>query len=204
MAMIADQLTTPSLRPNAAVLIGGTAAATLLSFIFFPWPLAIASSLLGLLMVAGADVDARCFLLPDAVTYGAVVAGVLAAPFLDTLDSWQSPGLGENLGFAQSIGVAILRAAGMALVLYLLRLAYARLRQTEGLGLGDVKLAAAAGAWLPLQAIPICFALATTAALLTVLVKRRDEAMGELKLPLGAFLCPAIWLIFFANHLGPG
>lgn len=197
MAMTAttDHTAAPSLRPNLAVWIGGTAAAVLLSFVYLPWPLAIASSLLGLLMVAGADVDARLFLLPDAVTYGAVVAGLLAAPLFDVLDPWQSVGLG------QSIGLTILRAAGTALLLYLLRATYARLRKTEGLGLGDVKLAAAVGAWLSADSIPICFALATTAALISVLVRSRGEAMEELKLPFGAFLCPALWLVFFVTSL---
>jgi leader peptidase (prepilin peptidase)/N-methyltransferase len=38
--------------------------------------------MLGVLMVAGADVDVRTYLLPDAVTYGAVVCGVAAAAAL--------------------------------------------------------------------------------------------------------------------------
>jgi hypothetical protein len=40
------------------------------------------------------------------------------------------------------------------------------------LGLGDVKLGAAIGAWLPLEAIPWCFGLATSGALLAVMFAR--------------------------------
>ena len=79
------------------------------------------------------------------------------------------------------------------------------MRAREGLGFGDVKLAAAVGAWLPLQAIPLCFALAAGAALVAVLLAHsRGEAIsGSTKIPFGAFLCPALWLIFYVGVL-PG
>ena len=179
-----------ALRPNLAVLFIGSSAIATLSFIYLLWPLAIASIILGLLMIAGADVDARTFLLPNAVTYGAIAGGILAAPVLDTMDPWFS------------LGTAILRAAGTALLLALLREVYARLRRSEGLGLGDVKLAAAVGAWLPLETIPYCFALATAAALISVAVRWRGEAIQKsMKLPFGAYLCPALWLVFFITLL---
>jgi leader peptidase (prepilin peptidase)/N-methyltransferase len=81
------------------------------------------------------------------------------------------------------------------------RWGYARLRHREGLGLGDVKLGAAIGAWLPLEAIPICFALAASAALILVLFAHlRGRPMeAATKLPFGAFLCPALWLVFYAS-----
>ena len=175
----------PSLKPNLAVLFVGSSATALVSFISLPWPLAVASSLLGLLMIAGTDVDARLFLLPDVVTYGATVCGILAAPSLAPLDPWSG------------LGAACLRAIGTAMVLAGLRLAYMKLRGREGLGLGDVKLAAAVGAWLPLGAIPYCFGLASAAALIWVAVTRRGESLDSMKLPFGAFLCPALWLVFF-------
>jgi leader peptidase (prepilin peptidase) / N-methyltransferase len=195
MTILAEHQDTPSLRPNFAILAAGTGAAALLSFASLPWPLALASSLLGLLMVAGADVDARTFLLPDAVTYGAILCGIAAAPLLEAADPWQS------LGPWQSLALASLRAAGTGLALYLLRLAYARLRKTEGLGLGDVKLAAASGAWLALDAIPICFGMAAAAALTFVLIQGQKQSRAEPKLPFGAFLCPALWLSFFVASL---
>lgn len=180
-----------SLRPNLAILSCGTSAAALVSFIYLPWPLAIASTMLGLLMIAGAEVDARTFLLPDVVTYGATACGILAAPMLNTMDPWSG------------LGTACLRAAGTALLFVWLRKAYTSLRGREGLGLGDVKLAAAIGAWLPLEAIPYCFGLASVAALISVAVHRRGEAIESMKLPFGAFLCPALWLVFFVYFL-PG
>jgi leader peptidase (prepilin peptidase) / N-methyltransferase len=187
-AIIAVEMTQlPSLRPNMGILLIGSSAVGLVSFIALPWPLAITSTLLGLLMIAGTDVDARTFLLPDVVTFGAAVCGILAAPLLATGDAWSS------------LGAACLRAGGMAILLGGLRITHMKLRGREGLGLGDVKLAAAVGAWLPLEAIPYCFGLASATALLWVVIARRGESIDGLKLPLGAFLCPALWLVFFVS-----
>jgi leader peptidase (prepilin peptidase) / N-methyltransferase len=71
--------------------------------------------------------------------------------------------------------------------------------------LGDVKLAAAVGAWLPVAFIPVCFALATCSALVSVMFGRlRGESVdAAAKLPFGAFLCPALWLVFYTCEL-PG
>ena len=126
-------------RPNLATLIGAGGALALVSGMTLPWPVAIASTALGILMIAGADVDARTYLLPDAVTWGAALIGIIAAPLLDPLNPWLA------------VASALARAVGAAVVLALLRWCYARIRRREGLGFGDVKLAAAVGAWLPLE-----------------------------------------------------
>jgi leader peptidase (prepilin peptidase) / N-methyltransferase len=179
------------LRPNLAILIGGCSAVILVSALVLPWPIAVASTVLGALMIAGADVDARTFLLPDVITWGAVACGVLAAAVLDPVDSWLA------------LTGALARAAGTAGVLAAMRWFYGHLRGREGLGFGDVKLAAAVGAWLPLDAIPFCFGLAASGALAAVMVARlRGQAIDtSLKIPFGAFLCPTLWLLFYATAL---
>jgi leader peptidase (prepilin peptidase) / N-methyltransferase len=188
-ADVADE----DLRPNVTILLGGTVAVALISALSLPWPIAIASTLLGALMIAGADVDARMFLLPDIVTLGAAAFGIVAAYALAPVDPLWSA--------VDASGQAAATAAVVALV----RWTYERWRGCEGLGFGDVKLAAAVGAWLPLEAIPLCFALATGAALVAVIVARlRGQPVGAtMKLPFGAFLCPALWLVFFVTAL-PG
>jgi leader peptidase (prepilin peptidase)/N-methyltransferase len=177
------------LWPDVAILSSGCCAVALISALSLPWPLAIASITLGALMIAGADVDARSYLIPDIVTCGCTIAGILAAPALDPSAPW----LGA--------GTAIARAAGTASVLALLRWCYARFRGCEGLGFGDVKLAAAVGAWLPAADIPLCFAVATGAALMLVVLARLrgGNINSAMKLPFGAFLCPALWLVFYAG-----
>jgi leader peptidase (prepilin peptidase) / N-methyltransferase len=179
------------LYPNPAVLLGGVAAIALVSSLSLPWPAAIASTVLGALMLAGADIDARKFLLPDLVTFGAVVSGIVAAPLLDAGEPWPA------------VGAAVARAACIAAVLAMFRSGYAWLRRSEGLGLGDVKLAAGIGAWLPIDAIPLCFGLATSSALLTVMFARLggQSVMRTTRIPFGAFLCPALWIVFFADRI---
>jgi leader peptidase (prepilin peptidase) / N-methyltransferase len=180
-----------TLRPDPKVLIGGSLVIALISVAFLPWPLALASTMLGAFMLAGAEIDARTYLLPDLVTAGALLSGLLASAIFDPVNAW--------LGLA----IAAARAAGTALVLGLVRAGYARLRGREGLGLGDIKLAGALGAWLPLEAIPLCFALATAAALVTVLLAALggQRVEGTTRVPLGAFLCPAVWLTYFGSLL---
>jgi leader peptidase (prepilin peptidase)/N-methyltransferase len=180
-----------SLQPNRAVLIGGSAALAVISAASLPWPDAVASSVLGALMIAGADVDARSFLLPDIVTGGAVLTGLVTTSVLDPVDPWA--GLAAATAGALLVGSA----------LWLARWAYARWRHREGIGLGDVKLAAAIGAWLPLDMVPTCFTLATSAALVAVLAARwRGEAVERTaRVPFGAFLCPALWLVYFSTRL---
>jgi leader peptidase (prepilin peptidase)/N-methyltransferase len=193
---------TRDLRPNATILIGGSLAIAVVSVLSLPAPAALASIVLGVLMIAGADVDARTYLLPNTVTYGAVACGVAAAAALaqgsePSFEFWFYPWL--------AAGDAILRAAAAAGLLALLRWSYARIRQREGIGLGDVKLAAAVGAWLPLDTVPLCFGIAVSGALVMVVFAhlRGDEIDRTMQLPFGAFLCPALWLTFYASYL-PG
>jgi leader peptidase (prepilin peptidase)/N-methyltransferase len=179
------------LRPNLAVLAVGGAAISIVSAVLLPWPVALASALLGALMIAGAEVDARTLLLPDFVTYGAAVCGISAAAALDPLTPWQAAIM------------AATRAIIVAGTLAALRWIYLRLRGREGLGLGDVKLATAVGAWLPLTSIPLCFGLAAGGALVAIMIAtiRGEPISVSTKIPFGAFLCPALWLTFYASVL---
>ena len=89
---------------------------------------------LGLVMLGVAWADARRFVVPDALSGGAFVLGVIHA-FV------QSPDFGFDAAW-----MAFSRAAFAAGLFFLVRIAYRRFRGRDGLGLGDVKLAAAAGA----------------------------------------------------------
>ena len=179
------------LRPGLTVLVCGAAAIGVISALSLPWPVAIASTVLGTLMVAGADVDARTFLLPDPITWGAVACGIVAAALLDAAHPWVSA------------AEAVARAGGIAVLLALFRNGYAWIRRSEGLGLGDVKLAAAIGAWLPVEVIPLCFGLATSSALLVVMFARLNgqSVTRATRIPFGAFLCPALWIVFYVDSM---
>ena len=186
VALAADEL-----RPGLTILVYGSVAIAAISAATLPWPWTVASTALGALMIAGADIDARTYLLPDAITWGAMLLGTVVALVLAPIDPWRG------------LAAAVARAAGTGLILGLLRWGYAGLKGREGLGLGDVKLAAAAGAWLPVDVIPVCFGLATGGALLTVLLAGCSgrEISPTARLPFGAFLCPALRLVFYCSVL---
>lgn len=189
MTILPEDAAAPDLRPDVVVLTVGSVATAIVSATTLPFSATIASTVLGGLMISGADIDARTLLLPDVITIGALLCGLAAAPVLDPMQP------------LLAVGVAAARAALAALAVALLRRSYGVLRGREGLGWGDVKLAAAIGAWLPLTAVPMCFVLATAAALLAVgLARLRGQRIaGDLRIPFGAFLCPALWLSFYAN-----
>jgi leader peptidase (prepilin peptidase)/N-methyltransferase len=87
---------------------------------------------------------------------------------------------------------------------WLVRAAYGTLRGREGLGLGDVKLAAAAGAWTGWQDLPNVVLLAAVAALGLALVRaahRRKGLAGTERIAFGAFLAPAIWVVWVLRQL---
>jgi len=103
----------------------------------------------------------------------------------------------DETEIVQALALAALRGAVLGLLFLILRELYAWWRGREGLGLGDVKLAAAGGVWLDWPAMPIAIEIAALAALaLYVLghVRGRRRIHAGTRLPFGLFLAPAIWL----------
>ena len=148
---------------------------------------------LALLMLAIAVSDWRSYRVPDRLT-----AAALALRAIDLLVAPSGP-RGEVLADAA------LRAGTMAALFYLFRLAYSRLRKREGLGLGDVKLAAVAGAWVDWRLAPYVVEAAALFGLALVLVRSRKAGSalrGDLKLPFGVGFAPAIFLGWGLGWLG--
>jgi leader peptidase (prepilin peptidase)/N-methyltransferase len=74
---------------------------------------------------------------------------------------------------------------------------YRRWRARDGLGLGDIKLAAVAGAWLELGTAFAVIEIATLSALGAYFVSgylRKRPPRATAFLPFGVFLAPAIWI----------
>jgi len=93
--------------------------------------------------------------------------------------------------------MAILRGAVSAALFLAIELAYERLRGRRGIGLGDIKLAGVAGAWLDWIAIVIAIELAAVAALGTYLLYRwiaKRPVRASSALPFGLYFAPAIWV----------
>jgi leader peptidase (prepilin peptidase)/N-methyltransferase len=81
---------------------------------------------------------------------------------------------------------------------------YRRWRGRDGLGLGDVKLAAVAGAWLGPVTIFAVIELAALSALGAYAVNaylRKRPLRASAFLPFGLFLAPAIWIGWLVETL---
>jgi leader peptidase (prepilin peptidase)/N-methyltransferase len=155
-----------------------------------PLPAALVCALLGWWLLGLALIDLETCRLPDRLSLPLLPLGlglVAAAP---------------RLGLAMPTPVlALLGGAAAFLVLAGLRWAYARLRDREGLGLGDAKLAAAAGVWLGPEALPSLLLLAAALGLLLAVVRERSLA-GDRAVPFGPPLALAFWLLFLAAQWG--
>jgi leader peptidase (prepilin peptidase)/N-methyltransferase len=75
-------------------------------------------------------------------------------------------------------------------IVWLLRWLYFRLRQRQGLGLGDVKLLAAAAIWVGIAGIPMLLLVASLVALVAagVLHLAGEKMTRQTALPFGPFL----------------
>jgi leader peptidase (prepilin peptidase)/N-methyltransferase len=161
-----------------------------LSVVAVPGLPGVFGGVLAVLMLAIAVSDARHFIVPNVLTAASFALALLGAALFDG---------GPML---EAIAACLLRAAGAALPLLALMVLYQWLRGRPGLGLGDVKLAAVAGAWLDWFAIVGAIEAAALAALVAYAVRHyalRRPVSAETKLPFGLFLAPAIWLAWLAQ-----
>lgn len=149
-----------------------------------------ASCLLGWCLVTLAVMDMRSMMLADSLTLPLVAAGLGVSRAIGT-ETFYNAAIGAALGFLS-----------FALIGWL----YHKLRGREGLGLGDAKLLAAAGAWLTWSALPSVVALAALSGLVVALARslvRRSFREGE-RLPFGPHLGVAIWLVWLYGPVVAG
>ncbi|MGH8527276.1 MAG: prepilin peptidase [Gammaproteobacteria bacterium] len=143
-------------------------------------------------MLAIAAADARSFIIPNKLTIAAFGLGLTNAA-------------NESLtSMPENIAVAALRGLVLALVFFALREIYLRLRHRHGIGLGDVKLAAVAGAWLDWTLIPLAIEIAAVTALIAYIANQlvlRRPICAAAKLPFGLFFAPAIWVCWLLNAI---
>ncbi len=154
-----------------------------------PTPLAaVLTALLGWQLLLIAVIDGEHFRLPDRLTLPLLATGGLAAVLLD-----QTAPLDAVIGAAIGFGG-----------LWLLALAYRRLRGRDGLGDGDPILLAAGGAWVGWIGLPSVLLWASAAGLSFVaarlLVGKRVSATD--RMPFGPCLALGIWLTWMLGPLG--
>jgi leader peptidase (prepilin peptidase)/N-methyltransferase len=172
----------------AAALLAAVGA----SLVASPGPDGLFGAFLGLLMAAIAITDSRRYIIPNELTAAAFALALLRAgtvgPDADRL----------------AVLLAALRAAAIAVPFLVLMIGYRRWRGRDGLGLGDIKLAAVAGAWLGWATIFAAIELATLSALGAYFVSgylNKRPLKSTAFLPFGLFLAPAIWIGWLVEAL---
>jgi leader peptidase (prepilin peptidase)/N-methyltransferase len=153
-------------------------------------------AILALLMLSIAVIDARHYVIPDELTATALCFALVNA------------GIDDNV--LEGLAEAALRGMALAVVFFAVRAIFSRIRGQQAIGLGDVKLAGVAGAWLSWMTMPVAVEIAALAALaaygLRHLIGGQPIRLKE-KVPFGLFFAPSIWvcwLIETALFAAPG
>lgn len=184
--------------PAAAIALACLAGSLALSWLLLPPKLIVVSTILAGPMLAIAWFDWREYRIPDILSLPSIPAGLLASGALvDSAMPWVDPG--------HAIGSL---AGGAAF--FLVRELYYRFRGHDGLGLGDIKLAAAAGAWTGWQGVSNVVLFAALATLAAILVSRAAATLAGAQpqklepqqvIPFGVTLAPAIWIVWLLQQL---
>jgi leader peptidase (prepilin peptidase) / N-methyltransferase len=143
----------------------------------------IADCVLGWILLSLAVCDWRSYRLPDALTLPLILLGLAATWYLRP----------------EELTVHALAAALAYIAFRALSWLYRRLRGREGLGQGDAKLLAAAGAWVGLVMLgDVVLVAAAIGLLLAVILSSRAgrPLSGQTVLPFGPCLAFATWLVW--------
>ena len=165
--------------PKLVVLILLQIVVALSADLLAPADRLAASLLLGSSLALLGVIDALVFRLPDLITLPLIALGLVVTGLHDRADL-----------IAHVIGAT----AGYA-VLAIAAAAYARVRSREGLGLGDAKLMACAGAWLGWSPLPLVLLGAAMGGIawLAVARLRHGATAWAQPAPFGVPLALAIW-----------
>lgn len=175
----------PLVELTTAVLFTGIAVRYGWSLAALKWALFEAI----LVVLFWTDLEER--ILPDELTLGGTAIGIIFAVFVMVPGLFGQLLLARSKLFWQSLFNAGLGALILAGPIWLLGIAYARLRKREGLGFGDVKLLVLLGVFLGIEKGLLALMIGAIAgsilgvgyALLT------HKAISSYELPFGSFLC---------------
>jgi leader peptidase (prepilin peptidase) / N-methyltransferase len=148
------------------------------------------TAILGWVLLALAAMDLREFVLADALTLPLIAAGLGAAWWLSPA-SWPWHILGAAAGFALMLAAAW---------------GYKAVRGRDGLGFGDAKLMAAAGAWTGIEGVGAVLLYGALTGLALVLgLRLAGRAIdAATPIPLGAGIAAGLWLVWLYGPLVVG
>jgi leader peptidase (prepilin peptidase)/N-methyltransferase len=138
------------------------------------------SGLLGAALLRLAIIDLRTFRLPDIYTLPLILTGV-------TINAVIASGVPHDAVWGAMVGYSVFWGLGTWF--------FTRTGR-EGLGLGDAKLLAAAGAWVGITYLPAVLLLAAGGALTVALTTRTKTKEA---IAFGPWLAGAFWVVWVAK-----
>lgn len=125
-------------------------------------------------------IDADHFIVPDSISLPLVPIGITVAALLEVVDM-------GGVGFVDSVFGAVVGGGVMLVIAGVGRVAFGR----EAMGMGDVKLVAAVGAWQGLHPALLLTIfggalIGSVVGITSIIARGRDRAA---KLPFGPYLC---------------
>ena len=167
----------------AAVVLAAWAAAVVSGWLLW------ASCALGWTLLALAAIDWRTFTLPDPLSLPLIPAGLAVIALIDPA-RLGGHAAGALIGFCALAGLAY---------------AYRALRGRDGLGLGDAKLFAAAGAWVGWEGLASVLLIGAVAGLCGAAAGRclGGTLSWSRRLAFGPYLALGFWVVWLHGPLAP-
>lgn len=150
------------------------------SYLILPAEFLWAGCLLGWFLLTLSAIDIRHHLLPNSLTLTLLVLGF-------GFNLFYFPGSIIDAVIGIFIGYVLFTAISWA---------YHRIRHRDGLGFGDAKLLAAAGAWVGWQGLASVILISSVSGLIiaTLWITIKKKELATYKVPFGPFLAVGIWL----------
>jgi leader peptidase (prepilin peptidase)/N-methyltransferase len=165
----------------------GAAAVVLWAMTVMRGELLLITTLLGWVLLALAAMDWRAFILADVLTLPLIAVGLIVVWWIDPNAAvWHV--VGAVAGFVLMVGAAS---------------GYRWLRGRDGLGFGDAKLMAAAGAWVGLAGVGSVLLYGAVLSLCLALAGRvfGGEVSAQTPVPFGVGLAAGLWLTWLYGPL---
>lgn len=147
----------------------------------------LATTALAALLIAVSWIDFRTLRIPNALNLAIGICGLIVGYMLgrDLVPLF----LGMALGYLALAGV---------------NLAYRAIRGRDGIGMGDAKFLAAAGAWVGWSGLPFTVLIASAAGIAVIAGARimgRPVTLSD-KTPFGPFLATATMIVWLVQSYG--
>ena len=151
-------------------------------------PLLCLTIVFGLCLLALAVIDLKTFILPDGLNLAVFLLGCgMVAVYRQEVWLWHLAGAVAGYG-----------------LLWLVEVAYRKLRGVDGLGRGDAKLLGAIGMWVGLEGIPPVLLIASLGGIVSVMVAaalRRQALSGQTTIAFGPWIALGGYAVWLAGPL---